>query len=230
MTLCPGTAPLSGTQTWAHARTLTTRTHTHIMHTHTPHTHALVISRQALEVNSDQRKFANLRSASSTPFPHTNTHTPHTRTLITRTLISCTHTCTCTHTHTHAHTNVPRTQLCSWAWPGSHWFTRSHVMRCGPMQVNGNCVQERIEYRILCVLHPSLRSHRAHDASHTVRWRTVGVGVGIRLRLWWCMMPKKAVSVNTAVHTLLPHPFTQVKPYVTRCNLGVRMRLRTRCE
>ncbi len=36
-------------------------------------------------------------------------------------------------------------------------------------------------------------------------------------------------SVNTSIHTSLPHCFIQVKPNLVRCDLGVRVRWRTRC-
>ncbi len=37
------------------------------------------------------------------------------------------------------------------------------------------------------------------------------------------------VSVNTSLHTSSPHCFTPVKPNVVYCDLGVRVRWRTRC-
>ncbi len=62
-----------------------------------------------------------------------------------------------------------------------------------------------------------------HDAQ-LLRCNTCIVGVGTHLLLWW------RVLASTSVWTQLPHPFAWEKPNMMRCDFGVRVRWRTRCE
>ncbi len=195
------------------------------------------------------QNFENTAGRSATAHTHTHTHT-HTH----RDKDTETHTHACTHAHTQRHTHSHRRthmrahthQTHVHTHTHTHTHTRSacfvHCMKhVSLMRLSGVDGSARLGWGISDVnattvfLSHLTPNHTACISASRIAFTTFCTmhqrmfGVGTHLWSRWCTIHKQVHQCEHIYHTSLPHPFPWVEPNVVPCDLGVRVRWRTRC-